>query len=334
MTTRDVKNSSVRAVALGAILAGLAWTFPAHADEPACVLRGDAVMSRNVSLFDARTGGSEIARFTGGKVALSVIGLPDDGAGRAAVETSGFRIKGFVRARDLPVYTARSVPVFAGHVWIAEARRVAVIGGSGARVRIEKSVASPMVGTFQAWAPCESLTLTPHVPPGFAPSGGARGYLVKKDQIDLYSEPKGDVVTSIEPASDGPGVLLWSDDREGAWVHVEHHSDVTIDAWARAQDLSALPPGETMDELAPGVVQTGSPSLRVQGNTKVVHAPGAVSLRAAASDAASIVGGIDAGTDVLVLDVVAGWASVVPKDLGVAPAGDNQFWARAKDLGL
>jgi hypothetical protein len=327
-----MKNSSLFVLVLGA--AGALWNGPARAEEAGCVLRGDAVMARTVSLYDGKVGGSEIARFTGGKVSLVVTGFPEDGGGRAVVETAGFRIKGFVKARDLPVYTAHSVPVFAGHLWIAEARRVAIVGGAGSRVRVEKAVASPIIGTFQGWAPCESLTLTARVPPGFSPAGGARGYVVKKDEIELFTEPKGDLVTTLERASDGPGVLLWSDDRQGAWVHVEHHGDVTIDAWARAQDLSALPPGETMDLLAPGVLQTGSPSLRVQGNTKVVRVTSPVTLRAAASDASGVIGGIEAGTEVYVLDVVAGWASVVPKDLGLAPAGDAQFWARAKDLGI
>jgi hypothetical protein len=328
-----MKTSALHALVLG-VAAGAAWPTPARAEEPGCVLRGDAVMPRTVSLYDAKVGGTEIARFTGAKVSLTATAFPEDAGGRAAVETAGFRIKGFMRARDLPVYTAHSVPVFAGHLWIAEARRVAIVSGSGSRVRVEKVIASPIIGTFQGWAPCDALTLTQRIPPGFSPSGSARGYVVKKDEIEFFAEPKGDTVATIERASDGPGVLLWSDDRQGAWVHVEHHGDVTIDAWARAQDLSPLPRGETMDQLAPGVLQTGSPSLRVQGTTKVVRVASPVNLRSAASDAASVIGGIEAGTEVYVLDVVAGWASVVPKDLGLAPAGDAQFWVRGKDLGI
>jgi hypothetical protein len=36
----------------------------------------------------------------------------------------------------------------------------------------------------------------------------------------------------------------------------------------------------------------------------------------------------------MVLDTVAGWASVLPKALSVAPSGSNQFWVRGKDLGM
>lgn len=57
-------------------------------------------------------------------------------------------------------------------------------------------------------------------------------------------------------------------------------------------------------------------------------------LRASASDLGRPIGGLEPGTEVLVLDVVAGWASVVPKSLGVMPAGEGHFWAKARELGL
>jgi hypothetical protein len=95
-----------------------------------------------------------------------------------------------------------------------------------------------------------------------------------------------------------------------------------------------MQPGETMDQLAPSPIQRGSPTLNVQGQPKIVRVDRTVSLRAAASEAASTIGGIDPGVEVMVLDIVAGWASVLPKALSISPAGTGQFWVRAKDLGL
>ncbi len=302
--------------------------------DDACALHGEPVLGAGIGIYDAPSGGNEIAHFTGTKVELSVTSLAAGAAGRAAVETTGFRVKGFVEARSLPVFAAHSLPVYAGHVWIAAARRVKIIGGAGGKVHIEKSVTTPLVGVFQSWTTCDALTLTEGTPAGWSPSGSARGFVLKKDHLDLFSEPRGETVASLDRASDGPGVLFWSDDRSGGWVHVEHHGEVVLDGWARAQDLSRLPPGETMDQLGPTTFQAGAPMLRVQGKTKEIRTTSAVTLRAAGSDAAAVIGGIDPGTDILVLDVVAGWASVLPKGLGIAPAGNAQFWARAKDLGL
>ncbi|HEX7670741.1 MAG TPA: hypothetical protein VF395_14200, partial [Polyangiaceae bacterium] len=276
----------------------------------------------------------EIAHFTGAKVALSVSAFPDSSSGRAVIETSGFRIKGFARARDLPVYTTRSVPVYAGHVWIGEGRRVAIIGGAPGRLHAERALTSPLSGNFHGWAPCDAFTLTERVPSGWSPPGGARGYAMARERISLYSAARGDVVTSIERAGGGSSVLLWSMDREGAWVHVERHGDVLLDAWAKAEDLSPLPPGETMDQLAPSTTVPGTPRILVQGQSKTVRVASPVSIRAGATDAAGVIGGIEAGVEIMVLDTVAGWASVVPKTLTVAPSGSVQFWVRTKELGL
>jgi hypothetical protein len=191
-----------------------------------------------------------------------------------------------------------------------------------------------MAGYFQGWAPCDAFTLSERVPSGFTPPGGARGYVLARERANLYSAARGDVVTSIERASGGPGGLLWSSEREGSWVHVEHHGDVTLDAWAKAEDLSPLPPGETMDQLAPSTTVPGTPRIQVQGVSKTVRIGSAVSIRGAASDASAVIGSIESGVEVMVLDTVAGWASVVPKGLSIMPAGSNQFWVRTKDLGV
>jgi len=92
---------------------------------------------------------------------------------------------------------------------------------------------------------------------------------------------------------------------------VEHHGDVVLDAWAKAEDLSPLPPGETMDQLAPSTTMAGTPRIQVQGQSKTVRVASPVAIRAAASDGASVIGGVDAGVEIMVLDTVAGWASVV-----------------------
>jgi hypothetical protein len=37
---------------------------------------------------------------------------------------------------------------------------------------------------------------------------------------------------------------------------------------------------------------------------------------------------------VLILDVAAGWAAVLPKALNVAPPPDRQFWVEARKVGI
>jgi len=306
---------------------------PARA-ESSCQLRGQPVMSKTASIYDAASGGQEIARFTGARAELNATSFPESASGRIGIGTSGFRIQGYVASRELPVYTTRSVPVYAGHVWIADGRRVNVLGSASGRLHVEKAVSFPLTGYFHGWAPCDAFSLTEKIPSGWSPPGSARGYVVKRDRVELFTERGGSVATVIEPSSAGPGVLMWSTGDSGGWVHVEHHSDVILDGWVKTQDVSALPPGETMDQLAPSRSVSGSPQLQVQGNTKVVRVPREVSIRSTASEAGLVIGAVEQGQEVLVLDVVAGWASVVPKTLTVSPVGATQFWVKAKDLEL
>jgi hypothetical protein len=317
---------------LAALAAAWALLAPVARAEESCALRGDVVVPKGVAISDSA--GTDIAQFTGAKIAISVSGFPSSGSARAKIQTVGFRVEGYVRAREIPVYTMRSVPAYAGHVWIGEGRRVSIIGSAPGKLHVEKSVTSPVNGTFHGWAPCDAFTLTERVPPGWTPPGSARGYVLRRDRIDLHSSEQGDVVTSLERGGDGAGLLLWSTDRSGSWIHVEHHSDIVLDGWVRASDVNPLPEGETMDQLAPSPIQHGAPTLNIQGQPKIVHVDRTVALRAAASDAAGTIGGIDPGTDVMLMDIVAGWASVLPKGLGVSPMGTNQFWVRAKDIGL
>jgi hypothetical protein len=89
-----------------------------------------------------------------------------------------------------------------------------------------------------------------------------------------------------------------------------------------------------MDQLAPSRTVQGRPRLAVQWETRSVRAGRVLKIRAAASETGTLIGVVEQGTEIYVLDVVAGWASVLPKSLNIAPAGDGQFWVRAPDLGL
>ncbi|HEX4338255.1 MAG TPA: hypothetical protein VH062_20260 [Polyangiaceae bacterium] len=306
----------------------------AAGDGDRCTLHGDVDVAPSVGIFDAPSDGIEIGHFTGAKVTLTVLSFAEGAGGRSLVETSGFRLKGFVRSRDVPAYTTRPVPVYGSHVSIAEGRRVAVIGAGSGRLRVERAASAPLSGAFQGWAPCEAVSLAPRVPSGWAPPSAARGYLVVRQKVDLFDRAKGAVVVTLTRAPDGVGIPFWGSDSADGFVHVEHHGDVVIDAWARLRDLTPLAAGETPSPPAPAAIQTVVQKPQLQGRAKIVRTTSAVPLRAAATDAAVAIGGIDAGVDVIVVDVVAGWVSVMPVNQGLAPSGAAQFWVHARDLGV
>ena len=75
-------------------------------------------------------------------------------------------------------------------------------------------------------------------------------------------------------------------------------------------------------------------TLGLATTPREVRASKDVTIRDSASTSGKAIGTIESGAEVYVLDIVAGWASVLPKALNVAPDGDGQFWAKASDLGV
>jgi hypothetical protein len=299
-----------------------------------CALSGGAHVPLHTPVTDA--GGRAIARFGGVETSLVVSGFSTASRPRARIETGigrgGFRVRGFVDASALPLATSEGVPVVAGHLWIGARRSVTLVGATPDRLKIEKRLAAPFQQTFTAFTSCRKLVLGTPVPPGFSPRGDARGYALRSNSLDLRDGVRGNVVATLYKAASTPAILFHGTEGPGGWVHLEYHGEIVIDAWALPPEIQALPRGETLDELAP--VPSRSPArLAVPGAPRVVKAPRELPLRATAKDGENI-GVIEAGAEVYVVDVVAGWASVLPRALDVVPPDNGRFWVKKEELGL
>jgi hypothetical protein len=302
-----------------------------------CVLRGIAEPRVNANIEDSQ--GRVIARFSGAPTALLASDFPADAHGRVRIETGtgagGFRIRGQLAIGDLPLYTTGNVAVVQNHVWIGARRSVSFIASAPGRLRIEKRLSQPFSQSFLAWAPCNAVSLAAAPPPGFSPEGNARGYLLKKSSLELFDQPAtGSPISTLTRSGDVESVLFFSSERRGDFVSLSYHGEVLIEAWARARDLSALDPGETSDQLAQRGSTRSAPRLAVQGEPRVVKPARDVPLRAAAKESEATIGVVEPGAETFVLDVVAGWASVMPKAMNVLPGPDGQFWVKASDLGI
>src|SRR6185437_1447547 len=126
---------------------------------PQCVLRGTYPGPKGTQIFDAPSGGRAIAGFTGGIQPMALTDLPaDPTTGRARVSTSSgsasFRIDGWAAPSAFAVFTARDVPVVAGHVWISEAQRVKLVQATGSSVAVDLSVPGTAGQTVRATVPC------------------------------------------------------------------------------------------------------------------------------------------------------------------------------------
>jgi hypothetical protein len=336
----------LRPFALSCALTGLFALLPAltavtQAKVPetpvSCGQKGRVVFDKDALLTDAI--GRRVARFSGGESAVTFISPPADGSAQARIETGtgqgSFRISGFVKASELRLYTNISVPIVSGHVWLRPGTRVLAAGSSAGKVKIEKQSSAPFNQRLHALIDCSALTFTPP-PSAFTPPGDARVYLMKISLLDLYDAPapQGRVVFTLQRAPHSDNVRFFGTEQRGGFVHVQYGSEVGVDAWARANDLQALPRGETSDVPAATYTMTSPPQLQVQTAPRIVRIKRELPLRIAARDTDAPIGVIEPDTDIYVIDTVAGWANVLPQSLHILPVDNLSFWVKAADLGL
>lgn len=303
----------------------------------ACVISGTIVMAPEVIIYDKPSGGKPIGRFTGGATPLRAQNFPNHAGDLAEVATGtgtgSFRLEGFLDPAAIPVFTTRDLAVVPGHVWIGAQREVRIVGATPSRLLVEKKVTWPLRQVFRANTPCEGVALTRGTPPGWDVPGNALGYVVKEDQLDLFDSPEAErtTVTTLNLAR---GMLFWGrpGKAKNGLVWLEHHGEVVIEAWAPRVGLRPVPKGETEDRQPPATRVHTVPKLKLADVPREVTVGRAVVLRSAASENAPKIGVIEPDTPTYVLDVVAGWASVLPKNLHVAPPPEGQFWALASDV--
>ncbi len=334
---------SVATYARHALLMGalglLSLPDAARADTAAtCKVSGSAPMPASLAIYDKSQGGTPIARFTGGNSEIVASKFFSGRANRAQVKTGtgvgSFRIEGWVDGSKLPLYAARDIAVVNNHLWISKHQSVKAISAAGSKLRIKHTPSSPFNQSFTTTVSCKALSLRGGTAAGWTPPGSAVAY-VAKSNVELFTGSGADnrSVATLTPDSSSNGILFFSTETSNGYVHVLHHGEVVIDAWAKKSELNALAPGETMDQPGGSTLQRGSPRIKLQTTPRLVHTTKEVILRSTGSDTGDVIGAIEADTDTYVLDVVAGWASVMPKSMNVAPYGDGQFWARATDIG-
>ncbi len=322
----------------GDIRAETPTVAPGSGAGAACAFEGTATLPPDLFIEDLPARGKVIGRFTGGQTALRVSAFPPSGTlGRARIATGtgtgSFRLVGYAQADRIPLFTNQPLPIVPGHLWIGDRREVRAVGSQGDRLEVELRLTDPFRQNFRTTTSCAALSLASGTPAGWDVPGDARGYVVAADQMELYDQPGPDraLVTVLSFAN---GTLLWSRESQDGFVHVEYHGGIVIDAWAKERHLRALPPGETRDTATPPQRQPGTPQLRMDDIPREIVTRKEVALRSGAAESAPVIGAIEPNTRTYVLDVVAGWASVLPHSLHVAPPDQGQFWASATELGL
>jgi hypothetical protein len=317
----------------------VASTGRAKPPEPAptCGQRGRVVFDKDSTLSDAT--GRKLARFSGGESAVTLLSPPGEGSDLVHIETGSgrgsFRIHGFIKAAELRIYTSVAVPVFSGHVWLSPGTRVVAAGSLDGQVRIEKRLSAPLDNRLVAMANCGALTFNQIAAPVPTMPANARVFLLKEPQLELFESvpPTGSPIFTLRRAASADNVRFFSGEQRGGFVHVQYQGEVTIDAWAKASDLTPLPRGETSDVPAGSYTLSSAPQLQLSQLPRVVKTTRELPLRLSAKEADAPIGVIEPDTEVFVMDTVASWAKVLPKSLHVLPVGDQSFWVKTAELG-
>lgn len=303
-----------------------------------CRVQGAAEPRANAPIEDAQ--GRVVARFSGAVTELVAEGFPAAPTGRVRVTTGtgkgSFRVHGFTPVRELSLYSASPIAVAPGHVWIAPGKSLSFLGSGRGALHVEKRVTVPFAQSFRAWAPCAAVSLARPSAAPVTPQGDARGYVVRRSRLDLLGDPRRPEarLLTLLSSPQAPPALFFGREQRGDWLRVEYRGEMIIDAWVRAGDLEALPRGETLDQLGADAGSKISAQLAVQGEPRVVKASREVPFRARALESEPPIGVIEPEAEAYVLDIVAGWVSVMPKSLQVVPRPDGQFWVRAEELGM
>jgi hypothetical protein len=324
------RASIVSVAASGVVLVGgsLLASSEARAD---CTVRGTATVPKSVQIFAASKGTDVIATFTGQPVPAS---LAFAGAPRAALSTGGgFTIEGYVEPNAVPVFTTRNVTVAEGHVWIGQGRPVSVVSATDASVQVEYKVPMPVDQTVRGSTICEGLALAPPSTHSAPPPEGARAWVTKRVPLMLRGKPGGDGVFRFGSESSKGALLFWGTEQRGGAVKIALASDLVVDAWADARDLEAMPKGEMLDAVATaGTTVVKPPKVTLGGSAKIVKAPVGMPLRGKGDDSAPVIGSVQAGTEVAVLETILGWSNVVPTSFALMPPTGGGFWVKADVL--
>jgi hypothetical protein len=159
---------------------------------------------------------------------------------------------------------------------------------------------------------------------------------MKAPQLDLYEEvpPTGAPFATLQRSQLVDSVRFIGSEPRGGFIRIQYQGEISVDAWAKASELTALPRGETSDVAPSSYTLSSPPQLALAQAPRVVKTTRELALRIAARESDAPIGVIEPETEVYVMDTVASWAKVLPKSLHILPIDELSFWVKSSDLGL
>lgn len=161
---------------------------------------------------------------------------------RTSPDKPSLRFPGFLERRELPIKSARAIPIVPDHVWIVPGVPLELARGElGIRVESTYREGLADLGTDVR---CDALALNPKSAHE-GPYAGAPHHLAGKT-FALLDAPGGNVLRELRPTA--PELFtLWVAGTDGGFAHVVNHDWVSIDGWVNKSELVAGEAGDCDD---------------------------------------------------------------------------------------
>jgi len=310
-------------------------TAQGAAPQASCVVTGHTAVKADTTVYDKSSGGTAIAKLTGAKVPLAVSQIGTSAAGArlrvSTTQSSGYvRIDGWAARDAFRFFAARDLPVAGGHLWISQGQQLSVKARKDGKLEVSHQLLGSAGQRVKAIVPCDAVTLSfPTIPADDAPER-SKTYQSKTNEIDLYDRPRGDVVFTLR-MEDEVRKVFWSTEARGGFIHVMSRTDVTIDAWVRWRDVTALRHAELFDPSYVAPKPWPIKTLAIKDPPKVLTAHKELPIHGKPENAHTAIGMVEKGAKLYAMERSGDWTNVLPSNLGILPAGGG-FWVRTASL--
>ena len=334
-----MKKQALTAVLVVALAAWVASPSPLRAEDPApplsCVLKGETAMKADTVLYDQGAGGNPVAKLTGAQVPLTVSQVPAKLQGRVRVSTSSgtgaVRIDGWADRGAFRFFAARDIPIVGAHVWLTRGQELQLVGSSAKDFRATHTVLGSAQQSLDVSIPCDAVSLSIPAVEDAEPEAGSRTFQMSTDSIDIYDEPGGKVVFTLQMAEEARKVF-WGKKQRSGYLHVSSRGDITIDGWVKARDVTFLRHAELFDLANIMPKATKDKKLALADPPQALVAQAELPIHRKPENSPNPIGFVEPGARFYPMEVSGEWTNIMPETLAVLPPDGGGFWVRTSGL--
>lgn len=315
----------MRTVALVLVMACAKAPVVPRPAPTTCVVSGTVAIAPFVQLL---IGGVPRLRFRGSAVAIEAKITGEKNAA-VVVRVSSLRFSGTMAVRDLPLRSARVIPIVKEHVWFESGVPLDV--SPGPRVTSWYSQGLDITADVT----CDALALTRETS-GYKVKG--TGYHLASDTVALYDAPNGTRLVELRPRSKNI-FTVWVERVDRGYAHMVHRDWISVDGWVRQSELIAGEAGDCDDCRGEGIMDMEDRCPVENGEDDADGCPEEHPPLATISHATSIlddagvsIGVAEKGAELFVLGRENGRARVLPSSTPVLPVG-TAWWVAESAIG-